>query len=68
MSADNLLNDKLKEFLWSYKIGIGLNFFNDKMVQMFLEIKYVNDMAYYYEYDNGKLKNHIYIISYGFNL
>ena len=68
IQATNMMKDKIKEFIISYKLGLGANIQTIIDIPMFIEIKYIGDVSEFYSYDYGKFWNRAFIFSAGINL
>ena len=68
LNAINLLHKKLQEIVFSYKFGFGTEIKNIISLPIFLELKYIEDLSNFYEYEYGKFKNYTLVFSIGIKL
>ena len=68
LNAIYVIKDGRKDFLFSYKMGIGCK--TDKLLSMplYFEIKYTGDLTYFYGYEYAKLWNRVFLLSLGINI
>lgn len=58
----------LKDVIFSYRLGAGIDLKNLITIPIFVEIKYEKDISEFYSYKYGKFRNKLLIFNIGINL
>ncbi len=68
LNAVNLLHRRVQDVVLSYRVGFGTELKNIISLPILIEIKYIEDLSNFYEYDYGKLKNRTILFNIGIKL
>jgi len=68
LNAINITQDRIKNILFSYKLGVGCNVNDVLNLPLLIELKYTGDFSKFYSYDYGNLWNKVLLIDIGFNI
>jgi hypothetical protein len=68
LNAINITQDKIEEFLFSYKFGLGCDISGVFKLPLAIEFKYIGDLSKFYSYEYGNLWNKVFLINIGFDI
>lgn len=68
LNAINITQDKIQDFLFSYKLGVGCNISGILNKPLAVEVKYIGDFSKFYSYDYGNLWNQVILVNIGINI